>query len=171
MSAAIQTLVRTIIAVSKSTLVSQEERDDATASLVKLAVTLQMADQDKWSFVTEEFAPSPFLLLSYAKAAAVRAVRTHDLFWLKIGIIVVLLDDLRTDWRESLMMLSLIGKSARILGQDQLNFVSELVGKAGERCFQIVNGYFAQPVEQQSIALMGYKEAKSLAGFSYVPID
>jgi hypothetical protein len=110
------------------------------------------------------------LLLGYAFGGAARAVRDNRPDLLPCALLALVLENLRADYRDTLVFLSLIGHSARKLSVPLEEMVDQVSHLGQKRCGQLIRGFFQQSPEHQSIKWMGYREGKSKHGFDYIAL-
>ncbi len=105
------------------------------------------------------------LLLGMASGKAVCAVRDGAPEELRYGLIALVLEDRRQDWRETLRMLCLLNHSAGKLGVNLEAIYQSLKPLASTETARLMSGYFEGG--ERDIRAMGYKEDTSPDGFIY----
>jgi hypothetical protein len=164
-------LIDNISYIYKNREATQVDRENAKNSLFELVGQLESAPESDWKSTSIVFSGMPHLLLDYARAASIQAVRTGNNNWIRIGIFCVALDELNTDIRDTLINLSLLFNSANILSFDLHEVIDKLSKLCSGKMLHIINSYKSRSSEDRSILLMGYKESSSTYGFTYEQID
>ena len=108
------------------------------------------------------------LLLGIASGKAVCAVREGAPGELRYGLIALVLEDRRQDWRETLRLLCLLNHSAGKLGVNLEAIYQSLKPLASNETARLMSGYFEGG--ERDIRAMGYKEDTSPDGFIYTRI-
>ncbi|MGA2497270.1 MAG: hypothetical protein ABSH20_05990 [Tepidisphaeraceae bacterium] len=108
------------------------------------------------------------LLLGIASGKAVCAVREGTPDELRYGLIALILEDRRHDWRETLRLLCLLNHSAGKLGVNLEAIYQGLKPLASTETAHLISGYFEGG--ERDIRAMGYKEDTSPDGFIYTRI-
>ncbi len=109
------------------------------------------------------------LLLAIAHGQAVWAVRESMPGELRYGLVALILEDRREDWRETLRHLCLLNHSAARLGVSLETIYQELKPLASPETARLFNGYFEGG--ERDIRAMGYKEDSTADGFVYTRIE
>jgi hypothetical protein len=134
------------------------------------AYTLE-APKPQLTALIDAMAKQSDMLHSFAWTAAIQSVRKCDEMWIGLGLIAMALENMRLDWRETLIKLSLIGNSARKIEAPLDQYVRQAVMIAPPECAALIQGFYQQPLENQSIELMGYREATDEDRFTYIQVD
>jgi hypothetical protein len=110
-----------------------------------------------------------FVLLGYAHLKAIQAVRENDPRAVELGLLALAVEDLRLDWRDTLVTLSLLVHSARKLRVRPGPLVERAAAVANRQCGDLLRRFLQREREDQSIEAMGYQEGQDEDGFTYVP--
>jgi hypothetical protein len=105
---------------------------------------------------------------SFAHWRAVLSVRENDPSLISRGIVALAIENLRDDYRETLIVLSLLAHSAeKLQGSAEPLFDSSLA-LASPEFAKFVTGFLAGPPWRRGIGAMGYREAGEGKSFIYV---
>lgn len=109
------------------------------------------------------------LLLGIAQGEAVWAIRESAPGELRYGLIALIMEDRREDWRETLRHLCLLNHSAGKLGVSLETIYQDLKYLASPETARLMSGYFEGG--ERDIRAMGYKEDTCPDGFVYTRTD
>ena len=108
-----------------------------------------------------------FTLLCYAERMANLAVRSGTREPLENGLLAVALEAARVDWREDILILSLLYRSASKVGINAEELFRGAAGSAVGELATIIRDFPSRPEASRSIEAMGYRESTSPEGFTY----
>ena len=134
--------------------------DDKISALIKTFVHLEPADR---ATVFGKVKKS-FLFLAFSERMAVLAVRENSESRLFDGLIAHVLEDFSHDYRENLLILSLLYHSAVKLGSNPIELFRKAAALASPKSADRLVGFAQNP---GSIRSMGYEEITTLDGFDY----
>lgn len=105
-------------------------------------------------------------LLGLVMAAAIWSIRNSDPRRLQFGMLALIIENQRTDYRETLVRLSLLNNSAEKLGASLKSIYDNLSWTGTISMQSRINGFFAEGCK--NISEMGYMEALDDCGnFTY----
>lgn len=107
-------------------------------------------------------------LLAYAERMAILSVRAKSRKFLENALLALVIEGFRVDVRENILMLSLINNSAIKIGVDAKQLFESAIGNVEPEIAQRIREFIGRPIENKSIQSMGYSEAMTSDGFSYV---
>jgi hypothetical protein len=118
------------------------------------------------SLVTPEIS---FLFFMYGKTMAVEAVRDHDEAKIFKGLVALAVENQVFDWRDSLMVLTLLYHSAIKIGADAPNLFRRAAAISTSQTADSYLQFLARTPEQRDIVKFGFKEGTDLEdNFTYV---
>jgi hypothetical protein len=118
------------------------------------------------SLVTPEIS---FLFFMYGKTMAVEAVRDHDEAKIFKGLVALAVENQVFDWRDSLMVLTLVYHSAIKIGADAPDLFRRVAAISTSQTADSYLQFLASTPEQRDIVKFGFKEGTDLDGnFTYV---
>jgi hypothetical protein len=118
------------------------------------------------SLVTPEIS---FLFYTYAKAAAVQAVREQDEEKIFKGLVALSIENQVFDWRDSMMVLARLHHSAVKIGADASQLFHRAAAISSLRSGEGFLEFSARTKANLDLAKFGYKEGTDAQGnFSYV---
>jgi predicted proteasome-type protease len=106
----------------------------------------------------------PFLYLTFSERMAVLAVRENSQARLWQALLAQVVEDFRWDYRENLMVLSVVYHSAKKIGADAKELFQRAADLAGARAADYLRAFSLHP---RSIRSMGYREVIAEDGFRY----
>jgi hypothetical protein len=112
--------------------------------------------------------PRVAALRLFSHWAATLAVREHDLSWISLGLDALGMDDFRADWRDSLIRLPLLYRSAEAIGENPDCVFEEAAQRALSSAASIFRSFLKRSPEDRSIGSMGYIERNGPDGVEYV---
>jgi hypothetical protein len=105
-------------------------------------------------------------LFSIARSGAITGVRVGNEELLFLGLSALALEDLRYDYRETLIEMTLLDHSARKLGADLEQLFKRIEPYCGKDFAEACRGYFSK--SWRSLDAMGYRETQDrYGGFTY----
>ena len=105
----------------------------------------------------------------YAQRMAVRAVRERSVEDVKLGLISLgMASSSSIDYRENLMVLALVARSAELLGVDFGSLVDETAQCLPSQALEGFRAFARRSVEDRKIRNMGFAESGSGNDFNYV---
>ncbi|MFI5380845.1 MAG: hypothetical protein ACHRHE_16220 [Tepidisphaerales bacterium] len=154
---------------------AESSQGDQTTATVPAAVlgksmldeALRLPDPARYALMRNLTHEDSILLLGIAQGEAVWAVRESMPGELRYGLIALILEDRREDWRETLRHLCLLNHSAGKLGVSLETVYQGLKHLASAETVRLINGFFEGG--ERDIRAMGYKEDTSADGFVYTP--
>jgi hypothetical protein len=105
------------------------------------------------------------LLFGIAMSAAIWSVRESAAGRLSFGLLALILENRREDWRETLMHLCVLNHSANKLGVDLSRTYLEVRKLATPETAALMDAYFQSG--ERDLAAMGYIEFEDGDGFGY----
>jgi hypothetical protein len=106
------------------------------------------------------------LVFGIAESAALRSVRDNDPRKLRYGLLALLVEDLKEDYRESLISLTLLKRSAEKLRVELRDVFDQVKHVGSPRTRELFETYFAEG--GKTLADMGYVETTDKDGeFTY----
>ncbi len=105
-----------------------------------------------------------FLLLAFSERMAIWGVRTSSETKLFEGLIAHVVEGFSHDYRENLLVLSLLYHSACKIGSDPSGLFEKAATFASPKAADYLRQFAHKPA---SIRSMGYKEVMTVDGFSY----
>jgi hypothetical protein len=104
-------------------------------------------------------------LQGIARSMAIKSVREANSGDLRYGIIALVIEDRRDDWRETLVKLCLLNHSAEKLGANLESIYLSVRFLATPETALLIDSYFKSG--ERDIHAMGYREDTSSEGFTY----
>lgn len=108
---------------------------------------------------------NPWPLFTFAERMAILGVREHSIQRIFEGLIALVIEDLRYDSREALLILSLLYHSASKISADPINMFDKAAMFASREMANILSDFARYPTP---IYKMGYIETISDDGFKYL---
>lgn len=108
---------------------------------------------------------NPWPLFTFAERMAILGVREHSIQRIFEGLIALAIEDFRYDYREALLILSLLYHSASKISADPLNLFDKAAMFASRETANRLRDFARHPTP---IHQMGYIEAISEDGFKYL---
>jgi hypothetical protein len=108
-----------------------------------------------------------FLLYVFIERMAIMAVRNKNEECIFLGILAIIVEGLTNDYRESLMLLSLLNHSSIKIMKNLEDIVSQLKLFMNQELNEFLNNFISRKPEDKSIGVMGYEEMITDDGFSY----
>ncbi len=106
---------------------------------------------------------------SYSQWMSGHSVRQNDPQIVLRGLIALALDDLRNDYRDTLVILSLLANSARKLqGTEDIQFRLAMA-VSSPKFSKFLEDYLNRPAWNRNISVMGYHETGEGDSFNYLP--
>jgi hypothetical protein len=133
--------------------------DEEISELIGLLVSLKL--NERMAFCDRV---KPFLLLAFSERMAILGVRRHAESDLLNGLMAHIIKDFGFDYRENLLLLSLLYHSASRIGSDPVDLFQKAAAFASPKSADYLLGFARKP---SSIRSMGYKEVMTLDGFGY----
>ena len=110
------------------------------------------------------------LLLTYAVRMSTQALRKASPDRIKDGLAAVLLEGERADWRENVIVLSLLNDAAKKIGTDLLPLFEDAARMAPDLpSSQTVREFPRRKPEDLAIEAMGYRISMASDGVQYEP--
>jgi len=110
------------------------------------------------------------ILLTYAARMATQVLREGSTSRLTDGLVAHLIEGERDDWRENVIVLTLLFDAARKLGVDPLPIFDHVASlAAGDAAAETLGGFRKRKPEMLTIESMGYRTAMSAQGVRYEP--
>ncbi|MFH1260124.1 MAG: hypothetical protein ABII74_10030 [Elusimicrobiota bacterium] len=106
-------------------------------------------------------------LLAFSERMAILSVREKNPRWIFEGLIAQVIEDLRQDWRENTMILSLLDHSAKKIGADPMELFKKAVDYASPKTAKFLIDFAERDPNLKSIEMMGYYEVMREGGFWY----
>ena len=106
----------------------------------------------------------------YAERMAVAAVRMRAIEPIRLGLIALGMAG-ALDFRENLMVLSLLNHSAEMLGASYDGLVEEVARVVPPRALERLQAFGRRPARDKEIRAMGYGTEGAGAGFRYVRVS
>lgn len=126
------------------------------------------ASAEERKFIRDSFSDKySFTLFFFSERMACLAVRAKSEKYLFEGLIAHAIEGGKFDWRENILVLSLIYHSAVKLGCDPNVLFKRAAGFAEEPIAQIIQEFPDRKPEERSIQAMGYEESTDDEGFLY----
>lgn len=116
------------------------------------------------SVFTDEYS---FTFIRFSERMACLAVREKSEKYVFEGLIAHAIEGGKFDWRENILVLSLLYRSAVKIGSDPVVLFNKAAEYAEGEIKAIINGFPNRAPEDRSIAAMGYVEAENDQGFCY----
>jgi hypothetical protein len=107
------------------------------------------------------------LLSAFTVRMATFAVRKNAIHVLRIGTLPLVVDDNLLDWRNVLMVLSIIDDSALRLGTDLESVIQDAIALASDRRRTTINEYLLRPPAFRGIKVMGIEALGNGDQFRY----
>jgi hypothetical protein len=108
------------------------------------------------------------VLRVFAERMASAAVREKDPSLLRLGLIALLLSWSVSDYRESLMVMTLFYDAVGRLGLDMDSFTTEIRETIGDGLLTPVAQYLKRSEKNKSLQSMGYSAGADSDGFRYL---
>ena len=110
------------------------------------------------------------ILLTYATRMATQVLREGSTGRLTNGLVAHIIEGERDDWRENVMVLTLLFDAAKKLGVDPLPMFDHVASMApGDPAAETLGGFHKRKPEVLTIESMGYRTAMSAQGVRYEP--
>ena len=116
----------------------------------------QISHEQRWS------------LLAYGERMASLSVRTSDAKLIHLGLVAVGIDGWRGDWRDNLLIVSLLYDAANRIGVDPGPIFENAAALLADRAASGIREYLLRPTEKKTIKVMGYIAGSDSDGFRYV---
>lgn len=137
---------------------------------------IQSSDEER-TFIRSIFSDKhSFAFIGFSQRMAVLAVRKRSEKYLFEGLIAHVIEGGKFDWRENVLVLSLLYHSAVKIGADPVALFTRAAALAGKPSAEeladvpiakTIREYPHRAPEYRSIQAMGYEEAKDADGFCY----
>jgi len=146
------------------------ELDEAITRLVEAFRQVDIGNRSGWAKdLPMEVGDSQFLL-TYAVRMATQALRKASPDRIKDGLAAVLLEGERDDWRESVIVLSLLNDAAKKIGTDPLQLFEDAARMAPNLpSSETIREFPRRKPEDLAIEAMGYRISTTSDGFQYEP--
>lgn len=143
-----------------------DPKDEALTQVVEAYQQLAAADRAAAAAALTEMQVG--WLSTYAYRMAMLSVRQENPRLLHNGIVAMLLIQPKNDWRETLMSLTLLYRSATLLelGNAAFEAAAEFAPTADAR--QQLLSFLTSPAETKHVESMGWRELTGLNGLIYV---
>jgi hypothetical protein len=109
-----------------------------------------------------------YTLMAYAERMASSAVRTRDMEKIYFGLLALGVDGWRGDWRESVMILSVLYDAAQRLSATAEPVFERAVALLAPKAATAFASFLRRSPADKSIEAMGYVAASDDDGFRYV---
>lgn len=127
---------------------------------------LEMSDQERHSFFEELTREDSGLLFGISRSAATASIVEGNSERLQWGLLALIMENQKHDYRETLMELTLLDHSAQKLQVELETVFDPFKAYASEATSDLFQSYFREGVRQ--LGAMGYVEAKDKNGrFTY----
>jgi hypothetical protein len=127
-----------------------------------------LAEVDRYEIMQNLSREESSFLHGIARGRAIKAVRESNHEDLRYGLVALIFENLREDWRETLVKLCLLNHSAEKLGVNLETIFQGLRHLAKPEMVRLIDDYFKEG--ERNIGAMGYKEDTSTDGFTYTRI-
>lgn len=108
-----------------------------------------------------------FTWFVYAIRMAMLAVRERSPERVLFGLLALVIEDFKQDWRENVIILSLLHDSARRINADPRALFEQAASYAGPTAAQHLNQWLQRSPDLQRIESMGYHAVHAPDGFRY----
>lgn len=132
-----------------------------------IAAYRMLPPQERQSFRDHFGSDHTFTWFVYAIRMATFAVRERAPERVLNGLLALVIEDFKQDWRENLIILSLLHDSARRIGADPCPLFEQASGYAGPAAAQRIQQFAQRSPDLQRIESMGYRAVNAPAGFRY----
>lgn len=126
-----------------------------------------LAPADREAFLTPFSMDQSFTLLLFAIRMAMLAVREHSTQRIVDGLMALVIEDCRLDWREVLIVCSLLNHSAQLIGADATALFDRAAGMASPTTAEHLRGFVRRDPGLQRVESFGWRASGSGAGFRY----
>lgn len=106
-------------------------------------------------------------LFAFSVRMAALAVREDSRQHLLEGLVALVLEDYRYDYRDNVVCLGPIYHSAVKIGIDPIKLFAEAASFANNRASDVIANFPSRPPEKRGLKAMGYKESSGPDGFRY----
>ncbi len=144
--------------------------DEALYSVVTGFQSMADSDRRSWPGSIPFSIRDSQILLTYAARMATQVLREGSTSRLTDGLVAHLIEGERDDWRENVIVLTLLFDAARKLGVDPLPIFDHVASlAAGDAAAETLGGFRKRKPEMLTIESMGYRTAMSAQGVRYEP--
>jgi hypothetical protein len=137
----------------------------------ELVVAFRDGDRALQNAIVEAAAPYLIQFHEFADHQAIESVRQNDPDLIREGLIALAIENARFDYRDSLVILSLLCHSARKLGFNDDDPVRESLNLARLPWSPYLVEWIERDEFQRSIQMMGFAEGENEGGFTYDPVN
>jgi|SRR5439155_8209784 len=146
------------------------ELDEAITGLVEAFRQLDIGSRSSWAKALPMEVGDSQLLLTYAVRMATQALRNGSPDHIKDGLAAVLLEGERDDWRENVIVLSLLNDAAKNIGTNPLLLFEEAARMAPSLpSRETIREFPRRKPEELAIEAMGYRISTTSDGVQYEP--
>lgn len=129
------------------------EKFQEISAFTQIYVNLSDAGRDKFRLAFSDAATKKLLPLS--AFCAEFAMETNDADWLKVAILLQVIEDFRIDYRENIRYLVLIAYGANSIGADFNKIINEVLSIASTRTQGYLNDFINRDVELNTLDKFG----------------
>jgi hypothetical protein len=144
--------------------------DEALDAVVAGFRALSGADRSLWKAALPFGQSDSQILLTYAVRMATQALREGSASCITNGLLAHLIEGERDDWRENVIVLTLLFDAAKKLGVEPLPLFDGAASLApGDAAAETLQDFRKRKPEVLTIESMGYRTAMSSQGIRYEP--
>lgn len=143
------------------------EKFQEISAFTKIYVTLSDTDKDNFRLALADVATKKLLPLS--AFCAELAMETSDADWLRVAVLLQVIEDFRTDYRENIRYLVLIAYSANSIGADLNKIINEVFSIASTRTEGYLNDFIKRDVELNTLDKFGIQVSLTDGRPRFVP--
>lgn len=126
------------------------------------------ATSEEQRFISSVFTDDhSFTFIRFSERMACLAVREKSEKYIFEGLIAHVIENGKFDWRENILVLSLLYHSAIKIGADPVLLFNKAAALAEGEIKEIIRNFPNRAPEDRSIEAMGYVESESEQGFCY----
>jgi len=144
--------------------------DEALGAVVSEFRAMSEMDRRSWKALANYSQRDSQILLTYAVRMATQALRESSTNRLIDGLVAHLIEGERNDWRENVIVLTLLFDAAKKLGEEPLRRFDTVASLApGDPASDTLLGFRKRKPDVLTIESMGYRTAMSAQGVRYEP--
>jgi hypothetical protein len=107
-------------------------------------------------------------LLAYGERMASLSVRNSDARLIHYGLLAVGIDGWQSDWRDNLIVVSLLYDAAHRIGEEPRAIFENTAALLADKPASAIRRFLLRSAEDKSLAAMGYIAGADLDGFRYL---
>jgi hypothetical protein len=141
------------------------ELDNQISDFVKVFIRSEAAGREL--ILRKSTEKNSFALIIFAERMAVLAVREQSRERLLEGLIALIIEGFKFDYRDTMMVFAPLLHSARKIGVDPVELFNEAASHAKNLVSEYLIDFLKRSPNDQSLKAMGFKEVATPEGFKY----